>query len=121
RRDSRRRPQRRYPARSHRLLGGDRRVRATRVSVRRRGAGVLACCRRRPAYFDNSTSPTLLTPLSAIAILPSFVGMMLRTTPPPPGMIHVWNFSVFGSKRTIVFGRTADSLYQITSFSDVMP
>ena len=38
---------------------------------------------------------------------------MLRTTPPPPGMTQVWNFSVFGSKRTSVFGLTADSLYQI--------
>ena len=89
-------------------------------TARRRLAG-RATQLARPAYFPISTSPTLLTPLSAMAILPSRVGMMLRTTPPPPGMIHVWKVSVFGSKRTIVFGRTADSLYQMTSCSAVMP
>jgi hypothetical protein len=36
------------------------------------------------------------------------------------GTAKVWNFSVFGSKRTIVFGRTPDSLYQITSLIWVM-
>ena len=46
---------------------------------------------------------------------------MLRTTPPPDGITQVWNFSVFGLKRTSVFGLTADSLYQISSFSAVMP
>jgi hypothetical protein len=38
---------------------------------------------------------------------------MLRTTPPPPGISQLWNFSDFGSNRTIVFGQIADSLYQM--------
>src|SRR5206468_3158539 len=68
-----------------------------------------------------STSATRFTPLQAIARLPSRVTDTLRTTPPPEGIAHVWNFSVFGSKRTTVFGFTADSLYQMTSWIDVMP
>ena len=63
-----------------------------------------------------------MTPLHAsTSPLPSAVGIMLRTTPPPEGITQVWNFSVFGLKRTSVFGLTADSLYQISSFSAVMP
>ena len=46
---------------------------------------------------------------------------MLRTTPPPDGMTQVWNFSVSGSKRTSVFGCTADSLYQMMSPIAAMP
>jgi hypothetical protein len=38
---------------------------------------------------------------------------MLRTTPPPPGMIQLWNFSVLISNRTSTFGRIADSTYQM--------
>ena len=53
----------------------------------------------------------MFTPLSAMTRFPSRVVIMLRTTPPPPGMIQVWNFSVLGSNRTSVLGRTADSLY----------
>src|SRR4051812_37565032 len=71
---------------------------------------------RHPANrYCTSISATLLTPLSAITRFPSFVGIMFRTTPPPEGMVQVWNFSVFGSKRTRVFGLTADSLYQMMS------
>ena len=55
-------------------------------------------------------------PLSAIAMLPSRVTIMLRTTPPPDGIAQVWNVSVDGSKRTNVFGRTPDSLYQTARF-----
>src|SRR5918912_71707 len=68
-----------------------------------------------------STSATRLTPLHASARLPSRVTDTLRTTPPPDGIAQVWNFSVFGSKRTIVFGFTPDSLYQTTSLMDAMP
>src|ERR671936_2108446 len=68
-----------------------------------------------------STSATRLTPLHARARLPSRVTDTLRTTPPPEGIAHVWNFSVLGSKRTIVFGLTPDSLYQMTSWIDVIP
>jgi hypothetical protein len=46
---------------------------------------------------------------------------MFRTTPPPDGMIQVWNFSVLVSKRTTVFGLVFDSLYQMTSPTAVMP
>src|SRR4030095_7247642 len=80
----------------------------------------------KPSYsalppFLTSTHATRSRPLQAKTRLPSFVGIMLRTTPPPDGMIHVWNFSVFGSKRTSVFGLTADSLYHTMSFTAVMP
>jgi len=49
------------------------------------------------------------------------VETMFRTTPPPDGIIHAWNFSVLASKRTTVFGLVFDSLYQITSPIAVMP
>src|SRR5207247_6808090 len=68
-----------------------------------------------------STSATRFTPLHANARFPSRVTDTLRTTPPPEGMAQVWNFSVFGSKRTIVFGFTPDSLYQMTSCIEVIP
>ena len=51
-------------------------------------------------------------PLFAITRLPSLVAIMLRMTWPPDGIAQVWNFSVCGSKRTMVLGRTPDSLYQ---------
>src|SRR6476661_4216223 len=75
----------------------------------RRGSEAMT---RGRAYCLISTSATLLTPLQASARLLSAVRIMLRTTPPPDRMAHVWNFPVVGSKRTRVFGRTADSLYQ---------
>src|SRR6266566_2496819 len=71
--------------------------------------------------FLISTRATRLTPLHARARLPSRVTETLRTTPPPEGIAQVWNFSVFGSKRTIVFGFTPDSLYQMTSCIEAMP
>ena len=68
------------------------------------------------------TSATLPAPLSAsTSARPSVVGIMLRTTPPPEGMGQLWNFAEWGSKRTRVFGRTPDSLYQMTPSSAVMP
>src|SRR5262245_16211412 len=48
-------------------------------------------------------------------MLPWAVASKWRSTPPPDGIANVWNFSVFGSNRTIVFGRTPDSLYQMMS------
>src|SRR5947207_14254969 len=36
-------------------------------------------------------------------------------------MDQVWNFSVLGSKRTIVFGLVFDSLYQRAPFVTTMP
>ena len=50
--------------------------------------------------------------LLAVTGLPSGVTSILRTMSPPPGMAQLWNFSVFGSKRTMVFGLANDSLYQ---------
>src|SRR5689334_19295238 len=73
----------------------------------------------RPYLMDASA--TRLTPLHAIAMLPSRVVIMLRTTTPPDGMSQFWNFSVIGSNRTSVFGRIPDSLYQIAPFATVMP
>src|SRR5207302_9577498 len=72
-------------------------------------------------YFFTSTSATLLMPVSAIARFPSFIAIMLRTTPPPDGIAQVWNFSVLGSNRTRVFGFTWDSLYQMISLYVVIP
>src|SRR5262249_19957101 len=46
---------------------------------------------------------------------------MLRTMSPPPGIAQLWNVSVFGSKRTIVFGLAPDSLYQSAPFVKTMP
>src|SRR5215467_14936127 len=68
-----------------------------------------------------STIPTMLRPLIAMAILPSRVGIMWRTIPPPLGICHVWNFSVLGSNRTRLYGRVFDSTYQILSSITVMP
>src|SRR5258705_10110959 len=64
------------------------------------------------SLFFTVTSATTFSPLSVRTSLPSVVCIMLRTTPPPAGITQVWNFSVLGSKRTSVFGRTPDSLYQ---------
>src|SRR5215831_17790820 len=61
----------------------------------------------------TSTRAILFTPLSAITILPSLVVLILRTTPPPPGMTQVWNFCVAMSNRTRTLGLIADSTYQI--------
>src|ERR1700674_2436001 len=46
---------------------------------------------------------------------------MLRTMSPPPGIAQLWNFSAFGSKRTIVFGLAKDSLYQSAPLVKTMP
>src|SRR5690242_4425028 len=64
------------------------------------------------SYREGCTTPTLFTPLQAIYTRPSGVATMLRTVPPPEGIGALANCSVFGSKRTIVFGFTPDSLYQ---------
>src|SRR5439155_18175879 len=65
------------------------------------------------SLLPTRTRPTLLTPLSAMARLPSGVDFILRTTPPPPGIAQLWNFSVLMSNRTSTLGRMADSTYQI--------
>jgi hypothetical protein len=62
-----------------------------------------------------------LTRLFAVTGLPSRVTLMLRTMSPPPGIAQLWNFSVFGSKRTIVFGLAPDSLYQSAPLAKTMP
>jgi len=74
-------------------------------------------------WFNHfiSTSATRFRPLQAMTRFPSRVAIMLRTTPPPEGIVHVWNFSALGSKRTRVLGLTPDSLYQTTSFSPTIP
>src|ERR1700722_969119 len=46
---------------------------------------------------------------------------MLRTMSPPPGIAQVWNFSVPGSKRTMVFGLALDSLYHTAPLVKTMP
>src|SRR6478672_1990284 len=46
---------------------------------------------------------------------------MLRTMSPPPGIAQLWNFSVAGSNRTIVFGLAPDSLYQSAPLVKTMP
>jgi len=53
------------------------------------------------------------TPLQASQRSPFGAVTMWRTTPPPDGIGHVCMSPVAGSKRTIVFGCTFDSLYQM--------
>src|SRR5437016_8126211 len=65
------------------------------------------------SLLPTRTKPTLFTPLSAIVRFPSRVDFILRTTPPPPGIFQLWNFSVLMSNRTSTLGRIADSTYQI--------
>ncbi len=65
-------------------------------------------------HFEIFTSVTALTRLLASTKSPSRVTDVLRTMLPPPGIVQLWNFSVFGSKRTTVFGVASDSLYQMT-------
>jgi len=67
------------------------------------------------------TSVTALTRLLASTKLPSRVTEVFLTIFPPPGIAQLWNFSVFGSKRTTVFGVVPDSLYQMTSLIAEMP
>ena len=67
------------------------------------------------------TSVTALTRLLASTKSPSRVTEVLRTMLPPPGIVQLWNFSVFGSKRTTVFGVVPDSLYQMTSWMAEIP
>src|SRR5579871_3629404 len=66
-----------------------------------------------PLLHFISTMPTSLARLLASSTLPSRVTSMLRTMSPPrrPGIAQVWNFSVLGSKRTMVFGLAYDSQY----------
>src|SRR5580658_2895856 len=71
--------------------------------------------------FLTSTTPTAFTRLLARIGLPSRSTSMLRTISPPPGMAQVWNFSVLGSKRTMVLGRAADSQYQMPPLVAAMP
>src|SRR5262245_48302151 len=73
-----------------------------------------------PRYF-TSTRPTWLTRLLAVTGLPSRSTSILRTMSPPPGIAQLWNFSVFGSKRTMVLGLTPDSLYQSAPRAKTMP
>src|SRR5262249_53662932 len=99
------------------------------VSVREVSAGgslgprASTGARARPlgVYFGIFTRLTVLTRLLASTKSPSFVTSVLRTMWPPPGIAQLWNFSVFGSKRTTVFGSTSDSLYQMTPLIAEMP
>ena len=60
-------------------------------------------------------------PLQASTRLPFRIAIMWRITPPPDGIVHVWNFSDAGSKRTSVFGLTPDSLYHTMFPTAAMP
>src|SRR5215813_14125211 len=77
--------------------------------------------RQVPRYFEILTRVTALTRLLASTKSPSRVTDVFRTMLPPPGIAQLWNFSVFGSKRTIVFGVVPDSLYQTTSLIAEIP
>ena len=77
------------------------------------GAPPLSTLRDSLSRHGFPTSPTTwFVRLFASTGLPSGVTSMLRTISPPPGIAQVWNCSVPGSKRTMVFGLAADSLYQ---------
>jgi hypothetical protein len=80
-----------------------------------------ACGRAALSHFLIVTNVTVFTKLFARTNLPSRVTEVLRTILPPPGIGQLWNFAVFGSKRTIVFGVAFDSLYQMTSLIAEMP
>src|SRR6516162_9418059 len=73
------------------------------------------------SHFLIVTNVTAFTKLFARTNLPSRVTDVLRTILPPPGITQLWNFSVFGSKRTTVLGAASDSLYQMTSLITEMP
>src|SRR6267143_5901887 len=73
------------------------------------------------AYHLIVISPTSLVRLLASTGLPSGVTSMLRTMSPPPGIAQLWNFSVLGSKRTIVLGLAPDSLYHSAPLVKTMP
>src|SRR6476660_3353650 len=73
------------------------------------------------SLLPTRTRPTLFTPLSAMTRLPSRVDFMLRTTPPPLGIVQLWNFSVLMSNRTNTLGRIADSTYQMAPLRYVIP
>src|SRR2546422_6466657 len=73
--------------------------------------GTMRCCGRGDQRA-GSTTPTLFTPLQAIYTRPSAVAAILRTVPPPEGIVVRAIVSVLGSKRISVFGFTPDSLYQ---------
>jgi len=64
------------------------------------------------SFSFDSTIPTLLAPLHAMYTRPSGVAAILRTTPPPDGILARANVSVLGSKRMTVLGSTPASLYQ---------
>src|SRR6266542_3130301 len=71
-----------------------------------------------PHTAPSSTSPasglrcgTVYETCSRYNLL-SGVAAMLRTTPPPEGIVSVLKLSVLGSNLTRVFGFTPDSLYQ---------
>src|ERR1700722_1168586 len=76
--------------------------------------------RRAHAYL-TSTTPTWLARLLARIGLPSRLTSMLRTMSPPPGIGQLWNFSVLGSNRTMVFGFAPDSQYQMPPLVAAMP
>jgi hypothetical protein len=56
------------------------------------------------SHFMIITNARAFTKLFARTNLPSRVTEVLRTILPPPGIGQLWNFAVFGSKRTIMFG-----------------
>src|SRR5262249_35016888 len=79
---------------------------------------------RRPlcrVHFEILTRVTALTKLLASTKSPSRVTEVFRTMLPPPGIVQLWNFAGFGSKRTTVFGVVPDSLYQMMSLMAEIP
>src|SRR5690348_655543 len=79
---------------------------------RHRSSAANACRQEGGCQWAGSTTPTLFTPLQAIYTRPSTVAAILRTVPPPEGILVRAMVSVLGSNRTIVFGFTPASLYQ---------
>ena len=84
---------------SRQISGAPVHAQGSRASMRR-----ISPCQRERQYYTAPatvrknqlmvTTATRLTPLSAMTRpLPSLVGIMLRTTPPPDGIGNVWNFS----------------------------
>ena len=91
------------------------------ASLNQLNAGVTTTVDTLLTAYLISTSPMALTRLLASTGLPSRETSMLRTMSPPPGIAQVWNFCVFGSNRTIVFGLANDSLYHNAPLVKTMP
>src|SRR5262245_10392116 len=95
-------------------------VRGVRDRLQHGWCLVQRALRRGERTHFTSTSPTSLVRLLASTGFPSRATSILRTMSPPPGITQLWNFSVAGSKRTMVLGLAPEFLrrFQMTELSE---